>query len=144
MISCCDYGLEWSRSGFDKIKQGSDIVVWSTIRNQSFASNPSSHSWLEVNGDTLLKTHVKENFFNDPYNNYAIVGTFYFSRAVDFIEAAKVIYEKKIQSNGEYYIDNIFNGIKNLKVKIFEVDKYYYWGTPQEWSKNKNENPILG
>jgi hypothetical protein len=144
MISCCDYGLEWSRPAFNKIKQDSDIVVWSTIHNESFASNPSSYSWLEVDGNTLLKTHVKESVFDDPYNNHAIIGTFYFSRAADFIDAIEVIYNKKIRRNGEYYIDNIFNTIKKLKVKIFEVDKYHCWGTPEEWNKNKNENSVLG
>jgi len=144
MISCCDYGLEWSRAKFDKIKKESDIIVWSTIRNESFASNPSSYSWLEVENETLLKTHVKQHFFKDSYNNYAIVGTFYFSRAGDFINAAETIYKRRIKSNGEYYIDNIFNTIEKLKVKVFEVDNYYCWGTPEEWNKNKNENPILG
>jgi NDP-sugar pyrophosphorylase family protein len=144
IISCCDYGLEWSRPKFEKVKRDADIIVWSTIRNESFASNPSSYSWLEVDGDTLLKTHVKKSVFDDPYNNHAIVGTFYFSRASDFINAAKVIYKKKIRSNGEYYIDNIFNTITELKVNMFEVDNYYCWGTPEEWNKNKNENPILG
>ena len=45
---------------------------------------------------------------------------------------SKLIYEKNIRSNGEFYIDNIFNDLIDLNIKIFCVDKYHCWGTPED------------
>ena len=134
LISCCDYGLNWSEEKYEEVKKDSDVVVWSTINNRAFSNNPSSYSWLETKGTKLVRTHVKEDFFDDPYNNRAIVGTFLFKKASDF--------QDNIKSNGEYYIDNIFNSINHLNVNVFDVDDYYCWGTPEDL--RDYENTILG
>ena len=70
------------------------------------------------------------------------MGTFYFKKSRYFLDSLKQIYKNNITSNGEFYIDNIFNSITNLDVKIFDVEKYYCWGTPKDL-KNY-ENQILG
>tara|TARA_R110000824_G_scaffold352568_2_gene539626 strand:+ start:803 stop:1540 length:738 start_codon:yes stop_codon:yes gene_type:complete len=142
LISCCDYGLEWSKQKYEEIKKGSDVVVWSTINNRAFSNNPSSYSWLETKGTKLIRTHVKQNFFDNPYVNHAIVGTFFFKQAGDFLNGVSKIYQDSIKSNGEYYIDNIFNSIDHLNVNIFDVDKYHCWGTPEDL--RNYENRILG
>jgi NDP-sugar pyrophosphorylase family protein len=142
LISCCDYGIEWNVEKYELIKNKSDVVVWSTIRNKAFSRNPSSYSWLEVDGSKLVKTHVKQDFFDDSYNNHAIIGTFFFNKASDFILSLQKIYDLNIRSNGEYYIDNMFNTMTNLNINIFDVEKYHCWGTPEDL-KNY-ENQILG
>ena len=138
LISCCDYGLEWCPKKYDQVKSESDVVVWSTIQNEAFSRNPSSYSWLEVDGDELIETHVKQHYFEDSYDNHAIVGTFYFKRAGDFLDSLQTIYDLDIRSNGEYYIDNMFNTMTNLRVNIFDVDKYHCWGTPEDLLNYEN------
>jgi len=138
LISCCDYGLEWCPQKYKEIVNESDVVVWSTIHNEAFSRNPSSYSWLEVDGDKLTKTHVKEHFFEDSYNNHAIVGTFFFRRAKDFLASLNTIYKLDVKSNGEYYIDNMFNTMENLRINIFNVDSYHCWGTPEDLVNYEN------
>ena len=48
------------------------------------------------------------------------------------------IYDGNIKSNGEFYIDNIFNTLSELDIKIFDVEKYHCWGTPEELKKYEN------
>ena len=136
LISSCDYGLEWSKEKYESMD--ADIIVWTTIHNDAFSNNPSSYSWLEVEGDKLLKTYVKQKVFDNSYNNHAIVGTFYFKKAKYFIDGVRKIYENGIRSNGEFYIDNIFNTLTDLDVKIFDVDKYHCWGTPEDLKNYEN------
>ena len=136
LISSCDYGLEWDRDKYDSLD--ADVIVWTTIHNEAFSSNPSSYSWLDVDGDKLLKTYVKQEMFEDSYNNRAIVGTFYFKKAKYFIDGVKKIYKDNIRSNGEFYIDNIFNTLTDLDIKIFDVDKYHCWGTPKDLKNYEN------
>ena len=138
LISCCDYGIEWSENKYNKLLEF-DIVVWTTINNRAFSDNPSSYSWLDVDdNNNLLKTHVKQKVFEDSYNNHAIVGTFYFKKAKYFIDGLTNIYENNIKSNGEFYIDNMFNTLTDLNIKIFDVDKYYCWGTPKDLENYEN------
>jgi|TARA_R100000458_G_C8269893_1_gene244620 NDP-sugar pyrophosphorylase family protein len=137
LISSCDYGLKWDKDLYNKID--SDIIVWSTIHNKAFSDDPNSYSWLDVDKDNnLLKTHVKQKVFDDSFNNHAIVGTFYFKKAKYFLDGLKQIYTNNITSNGEYYIDNIFNSITNLNIKIFDVEEYYCWGTPKDLKNYEN------
>ena len=136
LISSCDYGLEWDRDKYHSLD--ADVIVWTTIHNEAFSNNPSSYSWLDVDGDKLLKTYVKQEVFEDSYNNHAIVGTFYFKKAKYFIDGVKKIYENNIRSNGEFYIDNIFNTLTDLDIKIFGVDKYHCWGTPEDLKNYEN------
>lgn len=136
LISSCDYGLEWSEQKYKSID--ADVIVWTTIHNNAFSNNPSSYSWLEVEDDKLLKTYVKQKVFDDSYNNHAIVGTFYFKKAKYFIDGVKKIYENNTRSNGEFYIDNIFNTLTDLNIKIFDVDKYHCWGTPKDLENYEN------
>jgi len=136
LISSCDYGLKWDRNKYNSLD--ADVIVWTTINNKAFSDNPSSYSWLDVDGDNLIKTYVKQKVFEDSYNNHAIVGTFYFKRAKHFIDGIKKIYQNNIRSNGEFYIDSIFNTLTGLDIKIFDVDKYHCWGTPEDLNNYEN------
>jgi len=136
LISSCDYGLEWDEDKYNTLN--SDVIVWTTIHNESFSNNPTAYSWLDVYGETLVRTYVKQKVFEDSYNNHAIVGTFYFKKAKYFLDGLGRIYDGDIRSNGEFYIDNIFNTLSELNIKIFDVEKYHCWGTPEELKKYEN------
>jgi len=143
LISCCDYGLRWNEDEYENIKNDSDIVVWSTTNNMAFSKDPDSYSWLTTDNNRLLYTSVKRyNLPKNPFYENAIVGTFYFKKAKFFLDSLRTIYKKNITSNGEYYIDNIFNTIEDLQVNIFTVDEYHCWGTPKDLIDY--ENSVLG
>ena len=59
----------------------------------------------------------------------------FFRKAKYFIEGLQQNYLENITSNGEYYVDDVINqNIKSgLKVKVFEVDNYICWGTPNDY-----------
>ena len=44
-------------------------------------------------------------------------------------------YKHNIRSNNEFYVDDVINqNIKmGLNVKVFEVDNYICWGTPDDY-----------
>ena len=59
-------------------------------------------------------------------------------KAKYFLDGVRRIYDGNIKSNGEFYIDNIFNTLSELDIKIFDVEKYHCWGTPEELKKYEN------
>ena len=66
---------------------------------------------------------------------HAIIGTFFFRKGEYFLNGLLANYKDKITTNGEYYVDDIINqNIKaGLNVKVFEVDHYICWGTPNDY-----------
>ena len=54
--------------------------------------------------------------------------------AKNFFHYGQELIKKDIRINGEFYVDEMMNLLinDNLKVGIFEVEKYLCWGTPND------------
>tara|TARA_Y100001938_G_C8098038_1_gene439475 strand:- start:4686 stop:5429 length:744 start_codon:yes stop_codon:yes gene_type:complete len=144
LVSSCDYGIEFDHDKFEELKNRSDVVIFSTINNKNFSDSPESYSWLEAVEDNFVEAYVKTNHFEDPFNNHAIVGTFYYRDWYTFISSMSGLCASgNPKVNGEYYIDSACNYIPDhLKVKIFDVDEYHCWGTPKDLKDY--EDKVLG
>lgn len=68
-------------------------------------------------------------------NKYCIIGTMLFKKGKYFMEGLKDIYDNNNRTNGEFYVDNMIMPLVNMgyKVKIFDVDNYLCWGTPNDY-----------
>ena len=82
----------------------------------------------------LKKISVKVPISDNPVNDHAVVGAFWFKKGSYFIESAHDMINKNIRINGEFYVDECINNAvqMGLKVKVFEVNKYICWGTPND------------
>ena len=69
-------------------------------------------------------------------NDHAVIGSFTFKKASDFVECAEAMISENIRVNNEFYVDVVIDVAvqRGLKVKVFEVDKYVCWGTPNDLS----------
>jgi len=52
-----------------------------------------------------------------------------------FLEGLQQIYESNSRTNGEFYVDNLLVPLiqKGYSVKVFEVENYLCWGTPNDY-----------
>jgi len=59
----------------------------------------------------------------------------YFRRCSLFTEGLADIYASNSRTNGEFYVDNLLIPLiqKGYTVKVFEVDNYLCWGTPNDY-----------
>ena len=104
-----------------------------------------------MNGFTLILKSSKKpikNTKNDPI----IIGTFTFKNKKVFIKCFERLKFRNILVNDEYYIDSMIQEAIELgyKCKVFDVQHYICWGTPDElrtynyWNscfdKSKNHN----
>ena len=138
LISACDNGVYYDIEKYKKLYEDPsvDIIVWSFRNNQSSKVNPHMYSWLEVDeNDNIKSVSCKKFTFNDPLKTHAIIGTMFFRKAKYFVDGFKKNYEDNIRTNNEFYVDDVINqSIKSgLKVKVFEVDNYICWGTPNDY-----------
>ena len=138
LISACDNGALYDRQKFIELMddQDNDVIVWSFRNSQASKTNPSMYSWLDVDDNGFVR-HVfcKQLPWGDPLKTHAIIGTMYFRKARHFLDGLHANRRQNRRANGEFYVDDVLNqNIESgLKVKIFEVDHYVCWGTPNDY-----------
>jgi len=137
LIGACDNGMLWdSDQYYELISDPSvDAIVWSFRHHPSSERNPHMYGWLEVDEQNNVKrVSVKKQISDDPYNDFAIVGTFYFRKVKFYLEGYHAMIKKNIRVNNEFYVDSLINELieQGRSVKNFEVQHYVGWGTPND------------
>lgn len=137
-IGSCDIGMSWNKQDYYKLinEDDTDIVCFGFTRQSVLMSNPKAFGWIKLREDkkTIEKVSVKVPISENPYNDYAVVGFFYFKTAEIFSRIVEDLIKNNIRTNNEFYVDNCINqGIKlGYTAKIFIVNQFIGWGTPQD------------
>ena len=78
-----------------------------------------------------LVTEVAEK---KPISNHATVGIYYWTKGCDYVKYAEQMIDKDRRVNNEFYVCPVFNEAieDNKKIKIFEIDKMWGLGTPED------------
>lgn len=135
VIGACDNGMIWDKKKFLFEKNEADCLVWTFRNNVTVVNKPEAYGWVVVNEQNFAKrVSVKVPISKNPILDHAIVGTFWFKKGKFFVKAAEKMIAKNRRINNEFYVDECINELIEigLKVKIFEVDKYICWGTPND------------
>lgn len=137
LVSACDNGMLYDSDKFLSLVEdiNNDVIVWSYRQNYTSFYNPNMYSWLDVDEkEYVKKVYVKDFIWENPIEEYAIVGTMFFRNKELYLKSLENLYKKDIRVNGEFYIDSLLNESIDLgyKVKNFEIDEYICWGTPND------------
>lgn len=148
-ISSCDNGALYDCDYYNSLvkDESIDVIIWSFRNNQTSRLNPDMYSWIDVDENNFA-TNISTKKFNqtNPLESHAIIGTFFFRKTKHFTEAFNYNYSNKITTNKEYYVDDIvkYNVLSGLSVKVFEVDHYIGWGTPNDYLTYKYWSDYFG
>lgn len=138
LISACDNGVIFNSDKYMKLVNDTsiDVIVWSFRNNQTSKISPNMYSWLDVDNTGAIKhVYCKKFIFDNPLTSHAIIGTMFFRKTKHFLAGLNANYKENLRTNNEFYVDDVINqNIKaGLKVKVFEVDNYICWGTPNDY-----------
>ncbi len=138
LIAACDNGMLWNNTKYEALISDAkvDAIVWSFRNHPGSKRNPEMYGWIVVNDrDDVTGVSVKKAISDSPENDHAIVGTFYFRKTAYFTESLQRLYKKNIRVNGEFYVDSCVDEMvaMGLKVKVFELEHYIGWGTPDDY-----------
>ena len=137
LISACDNGVYYNMVEYEKILKDTnvDIIIWSFSNNSTSKLYPQMYAWLDVDEDNIIKRVSIKKPFNDCENKYAIIGTMLFKKASYYLEGLEEIYKNDYRTNREFYVDNMIEPLIKIgyKCKIFNVDNYLCWGTPNDY-----------
>jgi dTDP-glucose pyrophosphorylase len=134
-ISACDNGIIYNKNSFQALmEQDIDIIVWAARSYPGASRNPNMYGWLQVNvQNEIIDVSVKKPFSNPDFDPI-IVGTFTFKNPEVFMKCYTSLKNRKGLVNGEYYVDSMIKDALSLGLncKVFEIDKYICWGTPND------------
>lgn len=138
LIAACDNGMLYNKEKYRALlnDESVDAIAWSFRNHPSSERNPQMYGWIKTDeNDTVTGVSVKKAISNTPRKDHAIIGTFYFRKSSYFTKALSRMYEKNTRVNGEFYVDSCLNELvaMNLNVKVFEIDHYIGWGTPNDY-----------
>lgn len=138
LISACDNGVYYDKRKYDALRADDsvDVIVWSFRNNQTSKVNPHMYSWLDVDADDRIRSvSCKKFIFDDPLKTHAIIGTMFFRKAKYFLDGFRANVEADLRTSNEFYVDDVINRAieAGLTVKVFEVEAYICWGTPDDY-----------
>jgi len=148
-IAACDNGYLYDKEKYAQLTKNPavDAIVWTFTQSDSLVTNPSAWGWiiLDEDGETINDMSIKIPVSNDPYNDHAVVATFFFRRAKDFIDATILMIEQNYRINSEFYVDALPIFLKKLGKRsvFFDVDLYVGWGTPKDYLDYQGMEKII-
>lgn len=137
-ISACDNSFLFDEAKFAELKARPDVdcIVWTFTKDELLIAKPTAWGWVKLDNDkgTITDMSVKVPVSDDPFNDHAVVATFWFRKASDFKAAYAKMVEEDYRINGEFYVDSMPIFMKKIGKKsvIFPVDLYVSWGKPAD------------
>lgn len=126
VIANSDQYVEWDSNEF-MYSMVADSVDGGIL---SFKSTHPKWSYAKL-GDDGFVCEVAEK---KPISDIATVGIYFWKKGNDYVKYAEDMIEKSIRVNNEFYVCPVFNQAieDNKKVKIFNVEKMWGIGTPED------------
>ena len=151
-IAACDNSMVYGRRRFEDVfsDKATDAVIWTFKGNPTVTFNPKMYGWVKTDSDNrALKVSCKIPISDTPINDHAVVGAFSFKKSGMFFEAVEKMIATNRRVNNEFYVDECMNLLieAGLKVKVFQIDHYICWGTPNDlltfeyWQRFFNQHP---
>lgn len=133
-IGACDNGLLYDGARLAALTAGADVIVWGKRGHPAARLKPGHFGWIDASGDGKIARVSVKVPLDDPATDPIVTGAFTFARAGDFRRAAERMIGRGGRVNGEFYVDECINDAValGLDCRLFEVDHYLGWGTPDE------------
>jgi NDP-sugar pyrophosphorylase family protein len=158
IVSYCDYGTRWDYEKFlnDARTNNVDGAIACYRGFHPHMLGKDNYAFLKETEDGSMymeQIREKQPFTNNRMNEYASNGTYYFKNGKIMKKYFRMLMDKKVKVNNEYYVSMVYNLLKddNLKIRIFEIENMLQWGTPHDledymfWSNyfNDKRTPLI-
>lgn len=135
-ISGTDNGVIFDHKKYLTLLNDTDIdgIVWIHKHYRYSEDHPERFHWAEIDQDILKNISIKKPISDNPYNDHIVVGTFYFGKVSYYKDAYNNLLETQNVDHVDLSVEEIVNKMIGMgfKFKIFEVDNYVTWNSPNE------------
>ena len=136
IINYCDFGWSWNFNLFEKHIEDTncDGCIISYKGFHPHMTRNTNYGYSKTKGIDIIDIQEKKSFTNNPMDEYASSGTYYFKNARLMHKYLNKSIKDNLEVNGEYYVSLSFLPMikDQLKVNVFEIENFLQWGTPQD------------
>jgi len=147
IVSYCDNPYIWDRNDFVKHIHENDLdgCVLSHSGFHPHTLNNTKMAFMKTNGQVVEEIKEKECYTDNPMNEHASTGTYYFRRGSDVKKYFDLAIEKDVNYNGEYYVTLVYNLLiqDGLRIGYYDTPFATVMGTPEEVENIEAWNSIV-
>ncbi|MBI2172885.1 MAG: glycosyltransferase family 2 protein [Candidatus Aenigmarchaeota archaeon] len=133
-IGACDNGMVFDRERWRNLTSDKsiDAIILTFTKQPNLTRNPKAWGWVANDKGVVQRISVKVPVSDSPFNDHAVVGSFWFRTGRIFVDAAEQMIAANKRTNNEFYVDSVPMEIiaNSEKVVIFDLEQYIGWGTP--------------
>jgi len=136
IICYCDNPYIWDKDDFKKhVKEANlDGCVLSHIGMHPHTLNSTKMAFMKIENDLMVEIKEKECYTDDPMQEHASTGTYYFSKGSYVKKYFDLAIERDLNYAGEYYVTLVYNLLvqDGLRVGYYDTEFVTVFGTPDE------------
>lgn len=136
IVSYCDNPLVWNYSKFKEYINRSlpGGCILTHIGFHPHTLNNTKMAFLKVNGEIVSEIKEKESYTDDPMQEHASTGVYYFKSGNILKYYCKRALEENLTYKGEYYVTLLYNLLIKDAIKVTYYDTKFVtvFGTPEE------------
>ncbi len=138
LISSIDYQTIYDEEALASMlaDETIDVIIFTFQSGSTCLKAPEAFAYCRTDRDSdrVIEVVEKRTISDTPELDPAVVGTFYYRHAIQFVPGAKQMIERNIRVNNEFYVGTSINQLieQGLNVRIFPIKKFISFGDPLE------------
>jgi hypothetical protein len=136
VIGACDNGLLYNPDRLEALlaDPAVDVIAFGVRGHARAQQKPDQFGWINADAAGHVANVSVKAPLSDAKRDPIVTGAFVFKQAGLFRACVKRMVERDSRISGEFYVDECLNQALalGLSVRLFEVDHYVGWGTPDE------------
>lgn len=132
LIHSCDYILKFSKKKLKNLTSSYDVIIFVYKLKSRIVKNYNDFAYCKINTNNNCVSQIveKKTISEKPWNDFIIVGTFWFNKIGLFYNSQDVAVKNNQTISGEFYVANNINNLirKKYKVTFLEVDEWINLG----------------
>ncbi|MCO4771993.1 MAG: NTP transferase domain-containing protein [Deltaproteobacteria bacterium] len=136
LIASCDYEARYDADAWTAVTEDPsvDVAIWTVRPGDDLFAPWTAYAWCREEHGGVSQLSEKRTISATPRHDPLAIGTFWFRRAGDFVDAATSMIERGTTVGGEHYVGTSINELieAGKRVVLFEVDRWTCFGTPFE------------
>ncbi len=138
LVAACDNTHMYNADALSRLcyQSTADAIIWTYRKEPRVLVNPHWYGWVGTDGsDRVTQVSVKRPISANLLQDHVISGAFWFRNAKVLADAVTHLIDTNTRVNNEFYLDSALGLMvqRGADVRVFEVDKYIGWGTPDDY-----------
>ena len=147
VVNYCDFACIWDFPSFrEKIHSGIDGLIATYSGFHPHMLRSTKYAYLKLDEfENVVDIQEKQPFTYEPMSEPASSGTYGFGAGKILLDAVDAQIATDDSYNNEFYSSLTFkNMISSGKiVKKFEIDRFFQWGTPEDFEDFKRQKDLF-